>query len=180
MARLPLVFTNKRRFRTDDPKNLAADLERFVDDIKRAYVESADAAEASEQMLHCWCAGTAGGSTSARFLRTGSDSSVGATDENLGVVLAPCPGTLTRLHVRFGTALATANVAFTVRVNGSDTALTVTVPATTLAGSIEFELADGIPVVAGDRVTIKMLATASDGTTSNPRGSVAWIPAEAA
>ena len=84
----------------------------------------------------------------------------------------PAPGTLSRLRIFLENAVGPGESrTFTLRINGSDTALTVTIP----AGAIEGEdLTNSVSVVAGDRVQLQQTVV---GVTSNYAAwSMRWVP----
>lgn len=169
MAEVRLKFGNKRRFRTEDARQLAQDLERLVDDLKRATVSTGSSA----QILWIWGALNFNSTTVRRYMRmASSDAAVTSTEANSQVPVA-FPGALTGLRVSLGVAIVGVDVTFTVRVNGSDTALTVTLAAGQTAGSVTGSVA----VVAGDIVTIATDASASDvAFSSYPRALVTILP----
>lgn len=120
-----------------------------------------------------WSALDAGNSTSNRFLNQAGSNVTAASNEDGSIQISGMTGVLTSLYVRYGTALATANTTFTLRVNGVDTALTVTVNSGAQSGSITGQ---SVAVAAGDRVTIKSVTSAADATTSRPRATAMCVP----
>ena len=85
----------------------------------------------------------------------------------------PAPGTLSRLRILLATAPGAGNSrTFTLLVNGSGTALTVTISGTETAGE---DLANSASVTAGDRVQLQETVSGSPGTTFAP-WSMRWVP----
>lgn len=98
------------------------------------------------------------GTTSTRYL---IPSEVGP-DAAEYFQLAAGPGTYTSLAVVATVALATDSVTYTVRKNGVDTALTVTVA----AGATSAVGSGSVAVVAGDRISIKVVQSGTETTTT--------------
>ena len=83
-----------------------------------------------------------------------------STTEATREVLYRAPGTLSKLYVRLTANTTSTNGSITIRKNGADTALTVTVTAG--SGAVELEdTSDTLSVAAGDKLCIK---TVSGGT----------------
>jgi len=108
-----------------------------------------------------WSTDTYTGSTSARYFAPGGGDVSSAAD--YGKVHVPAAITLTAIRVKFyGTPASTANLTFTMRKNGVDTAITITINAGATSGT-----ATGFSVscAEGDRLTIKAQESASETLT---------------
>lgn len=121
----------------------------------------------------CWSALDTNNTTATRFLNQAGSNVTAASNEDGSINIQGWTGILTALYFRFGTALAAANTTITVRINGVDTALTLTVNSGTQTGSIT---GLAIAVAAGDRVTVSITTSAADATSSRPRATVVGIP----
>jgi hypothetical protein len=113
-----------------------------------------------------FCTGTVGSAETA-YLNTAACS--GATTETARILVSG-PGTLANLRV-WSSAVAVGGSGkdvLTVRVNGSDTAITCTIAA---AASTCSDLTHSVNVVAGDRVSFKFVTATSD-TAANVSASV--------
>lgn len=107
-----------------------------------------------------------GNTTSARFLSVTGTDAIQTTEAN-GQEICPYSGVITDLFARFqGGALVTANCTFTLRVNGVDTALTLTINATNQSGHTS---GGSVAVVEGDLISIKTVCSVGDTATSVPR-----------
>lgn len=95
----------------------------------------------------------------------------GATEPFIAM---PMAGRLKRLYVTCVAPPTGGSCIFTVRVNGVDTALTLTVLAGVSSGS---DLVNSVVVAAGDRISMKCVATATSATMTFPVLSMAFVPA---
>ena len=78
-------------------------------------------------------------------------------NENARVFVVPTSGTVKNLYVRTFTAQpATGSLVLTVRKNGADTALTITVPASSAANKTSSDTVNSFAVSAGDRISMKI------------------------
>jgi len=115
-------------------------------------------------------AASTGSTTSARFLTMGFNDSILTTDAAAAQV-CPFTGTLTDLWGAFkGGALATADVTFTVMVNGSASALTLTINHGSASGHAS---GGSVAVTAGDTISFRLVCSAVDATASFPRVTLA-------
>lgn len=116
-----------------------------------------------------WATGQMGNTTGTTFMWIDSSTQV-ATTEPVSEYVMPRAGTIRNMRGRFrAAALAAANTVFVLRVNGVDTALTMTILATVQNGSSSFF---NIPVQAGDRVSISTTTSAADNTVCRLQVSV--------
>jgi hypothetical protein len=122
-------------------------------------------------IVHLWdfAAVDLGNNVAMRWLHSASSVTSVSSAEDAGTFLVSKAGTLTELRVRIQTALAAGrDTAFTVRVNGVATALTVTVTGGNQTGVVTGSVA----VAVGDRITVSTVTSVADGTTSRPRATV--------
>ncbi len=112
--------------------------------------------------------GTSVGNTTSTRWPTQDPSTPFASSEAQGQLIWPTTGLIKGIRASFSTALPTANMVYTVRINGADTALTLTINATVASGGAT----GSISVNAGDLVGIKAVASAADNSASNPRLTV--------
>jgi hypothetical protein len=80
---------------------------------------------------------------------TGSDSAL-SVDDISSIIEVTAPGTLRNLRVGINIAFVASSVSYTVRVNGVDTAITVTIAAATSGQDTTHTVA----VTTGDKVSI--------------------------
>jgi hypothetical protein len=114
-----------------------------------------------------WGAGILGASTTGRYLAPGSSDQLAAVREI--EMLVPRKGTLRKLHVKHNPPDGNGQqIVYTVRVNGSDTVLSVALASTASGGS---NLVDEVSVDVGDRVSIKV--SKAVGVFRSPRNVVA-------
>lgn len=108
-----------------------------------------------------WASSSIPATTSARYLQ--NDTTVLTATEGLGVLLG-AGGTLTLMRVDFaGTAMSTANMTFTLRVNGVDSALTVTINAGATSGQMT---GASVAINPGDSLSMKSVASASEANSA--------------
>jgi hypothetical protein len=107
---------------------------------------------------------TFGGTTSPCFIDPWYLEGACSTTEQTIVVPA---GTISGLRV-FMLAIA-SNVTFTIRVNGADTALTVTI---TAGGTTAVDSTHSVVVNAGDQVSLKSVTSAADSSVAYPSAEV--------
>jgi hypothetical protein len=119
-------------------------------------------------------AANTGNNTGARFYPQGITGA-----NNPGTTTAPLAeligvtGTITDIYAAFlGTALVTANVTFTLVVNGVASALSATIN----AGASSAHGTGSISVTAGDNICLQTVCSAADATTSHPRGTFVFVP----
>jgi hypothetical protein len=86
----------------------------------------------------------------------------GAPDAGEYVLLAAGPGTYTELRVVASVALSTDSVTFTIRKNSVDTGLV----AVLAAGQTSVTASGSIAVVAGDRISLKVVQSGTESTTT--------------
>lgn len=110
---------------------------------------------------YTWGASGPPGVVGLRFLQ--NNFAVMTATENNGVAVVARAFTLHSLYVQQGAALAVADVTFTVRINGVNTAATVTILAGATSGNIT---GLSIAVAAGDRLTIGASATTNEGSAA--------------
>lgn len=85
----------------------------------------------------------------------GSQSAEDTAEDSF--IIAPVAGALRNLRVHLGTAPGTGeNVVLTVRVNGADTGITVTIANTDVAGS---DTTNTAAVSAGDRISVSSVTS---------------------
>lgn len=111
-----------------------------------------------------WGATNPGNVTVARFFPAGGLRTTIATTE--GTVQIPMlrAGVFRRLYAKYNTAGSQAAV-ITVRIGGSDTALTVTITAGSTA--VFTDLTHEVPYAFGDLVSVSSLTSVADNSTTN-------------
>ena len=90
----------------------------------------------------------------------------GLASTEIGTVIAPVAFTAKNLYVYLRTAqTATGNIVITLRKNGADTALTVTIAAGALGGTTHTDLVNSVAFVAGDLISFSLVnnGTATSG-----------------
>jgi hypothetical protein len=106
--------------------------------------------------------GAAGGTTLYAFLS-------GSTTEGIAQGISPLSGTLSKLYVSVTTAPGVGNtITATLRVNGSDTAVTCTISGTSTTAS---DLTHTAAITAGQPVSVKMVYSAG-AAASYPSGGL--------
>lgn len=126
------------------------------------------------QVLWCFGASAAAAGSATRYLQSGNHASAVVINERDGHFLCGAAGTLTKLYVFHANALSTDTVAYTVDVNDGATSITCTMAA---AGTAANDTAHTAAVVAGDRVSVKTIQSASEaGASMAPRAVVMWVP----
>lgn len=93
-------------------------------------------------------------------------------------VLAPFTGTVRRLRVALslGTGVG-ETVVVTLRINGAPSALTVTVPASTLAGVVVSNDTVAVDVTADDILDLNVNGTGGPAGAGSIRGGLTLVPA---
>lgn len=117
-----------------------------------------------------WGAQDYGNSTSARFLYAWNNHASGSSTEAQSEIVVPVPGTLRNLR-----ALAdaiTPTVVYTIRVNGVDT--TITLSLATLATS-GLDSAHTAALAQGDVVTLKTVTSSADSNVVYPGAAVEFV-----
>lgn len=95
-----------------------------------------------------------GSDTNARFLDPGYGNNSTSPTAAISII-APRGGTLRNLFVHHhGTTNSANMVTYTVQVNGTDTAIAVTLPANAIATA--GDIANTVVVTQGDRITVKV------------------------
>ncbi len=114
---------------------------------------------------------TPGNSTAARYLPQGGLRTTIISTEATGQALMTRPGTFRRLWVKYQVAGA-QDAVFTLRINGGNTGLTVTI----LAGSTVAvaDLTHTADYVAGDLVSLQSVTGTGDATTTNTIAGVEY------
>lgn len=86
-----------------------------------------------------------------------------STTESERQMIIPVSGTLRNLFVRTNTAQPAGggSLTLTVRINGVDTGITVTIPSGTAAGTL-FNVTNSAAVVAGNLISMKGVNTHAD------------------
>ena len=101
---------------------------------------------------------------SAAETKYGDSLSLGSTEDGVGDVI-PFSGILRNLWIDvYDNTLDAGSTVFTLRINGSDTSITVTVAfgVTSITGDTTHTAS----VVAGDRITLKAVSTGTTGTVT--------------
>jgi hypothetical protein len=86
----------------------------------------------------------------------------------LGQYIVGAAYTVTSLFINYTTAAATADCVYTLRKNGVDTALTVSIAHGATSGS---QTGASVSVSVNDVLTLKCVASTTDGTTINATAS---------
>jgi hypothetical protein len=120
-----------------------------------------------------WGHSTANNSTSPRYANIGFCTSAVAITESIGQLLMLRAGLVTQLQVRMSAATVTANMTWTLRKNGVDTAATVTVNQGATSGSITGQ---AISVAVGDLLGITSTASAAETTVISARLMIDYNP----
>jgi len=103
-----------------------------------------------------WVTAAAPAVNADRFMSVSDILSPNAS-ETIGTYVVPKSFTATRLSFICGlNALATDSVVATVRKNGVDTGITLTVPPATAPGTIITDALHSVVFAAGDRISIKL------------------------
>lgn len=124
-------------------------------------------ASSSNATMLGWGAGLLGSSITVRFLTPWYSDQLAEVRET--ELLVPRQGTLKNLHVRHNVPDGNGQlITYTIRVNGSDTALSVILAST---ASEAMNLVDTIAVNAGDQISIKVDKVAD--VLRSPRNIVA-------
>lgn len=117
----------------------------------------------------CWRNTTALNQSAARFTSPGH-SRIWSSDEVDGRHPWSCTGTLRNLLIRLSAAPGTGvSATYTLRINGVDTALSVTISGTNTEGS---DQADDIAVTAGDLISLRRTTSGGTPTTTEHWGSI--------
>jgi collagen type VII alpha len=97
---------------------------------------------------------TVSSSATNYFSLNGGTATGNATEANRQCIV-PRSGTVSALYIKTGTThSASGSIVFTVRLNGADTALTLTIAASTAAGTFS-DTTNSFSVSAGDLLTLK-------------------------
>lgn len=115
------------------------------------------------QML--FSATNTGNTTSARFVVDNFNGTVSATESD-GQQICPFTGTLTDLLGLLAGGSIVPNVTYTVRVNGSDSALTLTITAGSTTGHTS---GGSVAVTQGDKISIKSVTASASAANAAPR-----------
>lgn len=109
------------------------------------------------------------GASTTAYTPINGTSSFNATESNRQSVIArTC--LVSNLVVVTGTSQpATGSIVYTIRKNGVDTALTLTIPALTAAGTFS-NTTNSVSFTAGDLISLK----AVNNATGNSSGIIAW------
>lgn len=140
--------------------------------VEVAWVMEFSAGNANEFPIFATSATTtvAGGAT--RFLNLQGDGAYSTTESGVQQII-PTAGALSRLFVQTSAAPSSGqNIAFVVMVNGSPSILTTTVSDLATSNS---DTVNSVSVNAGDKVSIRAIASASAATTRF-RGGVKFAP----
>lgn len=114
---------------------------------------------------------TVGASTTAYLTFAHAGSSVASTGPTFGAessrqIISPVAGTLANLYVRTGTAQAAdGDLVLTIRINGVDTGIVITIAANSAAGTFSDTTHTAI-LAAGDLISIKGV-NAATGTSAS-------------
>lgn len=113
------------------------------------------------QLSMSYNTGTIAGSTTNYLSINGGTAAANATEANRQCIVSTS-GTLKNLYVATSTTQpAGGALTFTLRKNGSDTALTLSIPASTAAGAFS-DTTNAVSVSAGDLLSLK----AANGSAS--------------
>lgn len=115
----------------------------------------------SAQLL--WGDNSVGSTTTTRYLTPGYDDGLAETIS--AQVVAVRPGTLRSLRVRHNVPRGNGNaIVYTVRINGVATAISASIPSTSLNGS---DAVSTVAVATGDRIDIEVTKAAGVGNSPN-------------
>ena len=110
-----------------------------------------------------WGANSVSSTTTNRYLYPWYDDSLASIAGNLIDYICPVNCTIDKMYVSHNTPGGNGNnIIYTVRKNGVATALTVTIPSTSLSGS---DLVDSIIIAAGDLLDIEVTKPLSIGSS---------------
>lgn len=125
--------------------------------------------DARKTLFWCWGATQANAATGTEFLGTAAGG-LPSTVERASNVVATAGGIARDMYVFHNAALTTDSVTYTLRINGVDTSITATIPAT---GTAANTTGNSIAYSAGDRLSLKTVQSGTEASaTLAPRASV--------
>lgn len=125
-------------------------------------------AAAGKDLLGMSSLSTAGATAAAAATVFACPGTSTVTAETQRQYLLPSARTFTNLRVRTGSGSQPANgsLVITLRVNGADTALTVTVPAGSAANTVVVDTTHSVDAVAGNLISWEITNNSPDATSA--------------
>jgi hypothetical protein len=123
--------------------------------------------------LLSWASLNYGNSTSARYLHSDYQSAAADASEIVSQNVVVGAGTLRNMFVGGDVALGAASVTYTLRINGVDTVLTVTLAPGSQLGS---DTTHSVGAVAGDAVSVKTVTSAASSSNLAPSAVAEYAP----